>query len=283
MKLIRYGEPFNERPGFIDEYGRIRDFSSVVADISPEALGEDFLVELKEVSQAATLPVVEGEQRLGACVCIPGKFICVGLNYHEHIREIGATIPEEPVIFMKAPNALSGPFDDVVMPPGATEMDWEVELGVVMGSRARRVTPEQAISHVAGYCVVNDVSERNWQLRGTGQWVKGKSADTFAPIGPWLVTRDEISNPQQLTLKLSVNGELQQEGCTSDMVFPVNYLISYISHFMTLLPGDVISTGTPPGVGMGQRPPRYLKPGDLMELTIEGLSTQLQRVVVATD
>lgn len=282
MKLVRHGEAQRERPGLIDGEGRIRDLSRIVPDLSAATLSPDSMLEIAKVAREDSLPVVTGDVRLGACVCNPSKIVCVGLNYKEHVREAGVVAPVEPVIFMKAPSALSGPFDDVFIPPGAIAVDWEVELGVVLGSRASRVAPEQALSYVAGYCVVNDLSERNWQLQGTGQWVKGKSADTFAPIGPWLVTCDEIPNPQQLALSLSVNGELQQAGCTSDMIFGVSHLVSYISGFMTLLPGDIVSTGTPSGVGMGQRPPRYLHPGDVMELTIKGLGTQLQRAVMAT-
>lgn len=281
MKFVRYGDAGKELPGFLDDQNQLRDLSTVVADIAGAVLSPESLRELAATVRSRNLPTVQGTPRLGACVGQVGKIICVGLNYHEHIREVGAAIPAEAVLFMKATSALCGPCDDVILPPGAVAVDWEVELGVVIGSRATRVAPEHALAHVAGYCVVNDVSERNWQLQGTGQWVKGKSADTFAPIGPWLVTADEIEDPQDLALRLSVNGKQQQASNTRDMVFDLKRIISYISGFMTLLPGDLICTGTPPGVGMGQRPARYLKAGDVMELSIAGLGTQQQRCVDA--
>lgn len=282
MKLVRYGAAHRERPGFVDDEGRLRDLSKVVPDIASAAvLSPQSLSELAQSAGSRALPVVREAARLGPCVGQVGKIVCVGLNYHEHIREVGAAVPDEPVLFMKAPSALAGPCDDVVIPPGAAAVDWEVELGVVIGSRTTRVAPQQALACVAGYCVVNDLSERNWQLQGTGQWVKGKSADTFAPIGPWLVTADEVHDPQNLGLRLSVNGEQLQASNTRDMVFDLDRIISYISGFMTLLPGDLICTGTPPGVGMGQRPPRYLKAGDVMELSIDGLGTQKQRCIDA--
>jgi 2,4-didehydro-3-deoxy-L-rhamnonate hydrolase len=277
MKLVRYGEPRRERPGLIDDEGRIRDLSSAIEDVSPETLSPNSLMAIATISTARSLPIVSQPVRLGPCIANPSKIICIGLNYHKHIAEIGAAVPTEPIIFMKAPSALSGGFDDIVIPRDASAVDWEIELGVVIGSRATRIAPEDSLSHIAGYCVVNDISERDWQLRGTGQWVKGKSADTFAPVGPWLVTTDEIPDPQALELRLSVNGETQQCGNTSDMVFGVAQLVSYVSKFMTLLPGDIISTGTPPGVGMGQHPPRYLQSGDVVELMIEGLGMQTQR------
>ncbi|HVW69103.1 MAG TPA: fumarylacetoacetate hydrolase family protein, partial [Steroidobacteraceae bacterium] len=217
--------------------------------------------------------------RLGPCLAGCGKLICVGLNYRDHAREAGAAIPEEPVLFMKATSCISGPCDPIVIPPGATKVDWEVELGVVIGAVAKRVPPERALDHVAGYCVVNDVSERGWQLEGTGQWLKGKSADTFGPIGPWLVTTDEVPDAQALRLWLAVNGEVRQDSSTAQMIFPVPLLVSYISKFMTLLPGDIISTGTPPGVGLGVKPPVYLRPHDTVRLGIDGLGEQCQQVV----
>jgi 2-keto-4-pentenoate hydratase/2-oxohepta-3-ene-1,7-dioic acid hydratase in catechol pathway len=281
MKLVRFGEPGRERPGLLDPAGTLLDVSRIVPDINGATLGSEALQTLAKAAAGGRLPVVNESARLGACVSGIGKIVCVGLNYHGHIREVGAAVPAEPVLFMKAPSSVCGPCDDVMVPPGALAVDWEVELGVVIGSRATRVTREQALRHVAGYCVVNDVSERDWQLKGSGQWVKGKSADTFAPLGPWLVTADEIPDPQTLSLQLSLNGEVQQRGTTSDMVFGVAAIVSYISRFMTLLPGDVISTGTPSGVGMGRKPPRYLRAGDVMDLSISQLGAQRQRVVHA--
>jgi len=279
MKLVRFGDAGAERPGLIDADGNLRDLSSRVADITGASLAPQSLAQLAELAKSGSLPLVNGTPRLGPCVGGVGKLVCVGLNYHGHIREIGATAPSEPVLFMKSPTSICGPNDDVMIPPGALEVDWEVELGVVIGTRAARVSLEGALSHVAGYCIVNDVSERHWQLKGTGQWVKGKSADTFAPLGPWLVTSDEVRNPQALSLLLSVNGEVQQRGNTEDMVFGVAHIVSYISRYMTLLPGDVISTGTPFGVGMGQKPPRFLRAGDVMDLSIDRLGSQRQRVI----
>lgn len=281
MKLVRYGEPGRERPGMVDSHGRIRDLSNFVPDISGAVLDSESLGQLAVALTAANPPLVEQPVRLGPCVSGVGKIICVGLNYREHIREVGASAPAEPVLFMKATTALCGPFDRVVIPDGATAVDWEVELGVVIGRRANRIGKDQARSFIAGFCVVNDLSERDWQLKGTGQWVKGKSADTFAPIGPWLVTQDEIRSPHALRLQLSVNGQIQQSSNTGDMVFDIDFLVSYISRYMTLMPGDIISTGTPPGVGMGKNPPRYLQEGDQIELSIDGLGTQRQMVASA--
>jgi len=279
MKLVRFGEAGHERPGVIDSEGILRDLSASVPDIGGTALSRQSLSQLARVASSGTLPVVRGPVRLGQCVSAVGKVVCVGLNYHGHIKEVGAAVPAEPVLFMKSPTSLCGPNDDVRVPPGAVAMDWEVELGVVIGARATRVTLADALSHVAGYCIVNDLSERDWQLKGTGQWVKGKSADTFGPLGPWLVTTDEIPDPQALSLQLSLNGEVQQRGVTEDMVFSVAQIVSYVSRFMTLAPGDVISTGTPSGVGMGKKPPRYLRAGDVMDLSIDRLGTQRQRVI----
>jgi 2-keto-4-pentenoate hydratase/2-oxohepta-3-ene-1,7-dioic acid hydratase in catechol pathway len=259
----------------------LRDLSTVVADIGGATLQPAGLRTLMSAADSAALPVVREPVRLGPCVSGIGKIVCVGLNYHGHIREVGAAVPAEPVLFMKSPTSVCGPCDDVQVPPHAVAVDWEVELGVVIGSRATRIAAATALHYVAGYCIVNDVSERDWQLQGTGQWVKGKSADTFAPLGPWLVTADELPDPQRLALELSLNGEVQQRGETADMVFGVAEIVSYVSRFMTLLPGDVISTGTPLGVGMGKKPPRYLRAGDVMELSITGLGTQRQRVVDA--
>lgn len=278
MRLVKYGDPDAERPGLIDGEGHLRDLSAVVPDIGASTLTP---TGLQRISSASGLPIVREPVRFGACVGQIGKVICVGLNYHEHVREVGAVAPKEPILFMKAASAVCGPNDDVLLPPGAEAVDWEVELGVVIGQRATRVPLERALDHVAGYCIVNDVSERHWQLQGTGQWVKGKSSDTFAPLGPWLVTADDIPDPQQLRLTLQLNGETRQAGTTADMVFGVREIVSYISRFMTLLPGDVICTGTPPGVGMGCKPPRYLREGDVMELSIEKLGLQRQRCVPA--
>jgi 2,4-diketo-3-deoxy-L-fuconate hydrolase len=283
MKLVRYGEAGKERPGLLDDEGRIRDLSRLVKDIAPGMLGVQSLAELAARAREQPLPIVAEGARAGACVAGIGKIICVGLNYRGHIREVGATPPAEPVLFMKATSALSGPFDDVRIPAGAAAVDWEIELGAIIGTRASRVPVEHALRHLAGYCIVNDVSDRDWQLKGTGQWVKGKSADTFAPIGPYLVTADEIPDPQALSLRLTLNGETQQDGNTSDMLFGVAHLVSYISRFMTLLPGDLVSTGTPSGVGMGRKPPRYLRAGDVLELSIDGLGKQQQRIADQAD
>ena len=280
MKLVRYGEKEHEKPGLLDAEGAIRDLSAVVGDIAGGTLTASGLARLREL-EPASLPLVAGAQRFGAPVGRVGKLICVGLNYADHARESGQPIPEQPVIFMKATSAITGPCDDVVIPPGSTRTDWEVELGVVIGDAARNVPREAALEHVAGYLVVNDVSERAFQFEHGGQWVKGKSCDTFGPLGPWLVTRDEIPDPQNLMLWLTVNGHRYQNGNSRTMIFDVAELVSHISRYMALLPGDVISTGTPPGVGLGQKPPVYLKPGDVMELGIDGLGLQRQRVAAA--
>lgn len=278
MKLIRYGLNGQENPGIIDSNGDIRDLRGEIADISGETLLPSSLDRLRQVD-VGSLPRVNGNPRIGACVGRVGKFICIGLNYSDHAAEAGMKIPAEPVIFMKATSAVCGPNDDVVIPRGSQKTDWEVELGVVIGAPAKYVSPENALSHVAGYCVINDVSERAFQLEGTGQWTKGKSADTFGPIGPWLVTADEVADPQNLDMWLEVNGRRFQNGNTHTMVFGVAHLISYLSQYMSLQPGDIISTGTPPGVGMGQRPPIYLNAGDNIVLGIQGLGVQHQTVV----
>ena len=280
MKLVRYGHAGREKPGMLDAHGALCDLSQVVDDIAGDALTNESLERLRALDPEALLKV-EGAPRLGAPVGRVGKIICVGLNYADHAAESGQPVPEQPVIFMKATSAIVGAFDDVVMPRGATKVDWEVELGVVIGDAARNVPRETALDHVAGYLVVNDVSERAFQFDHGGQWVKGKSCDTFAPLGPWLVTRDGIPDPQNLAMWLSVNGHRYQDGNTRTMVFDVAALVSHISRYMTLEPGDVISTGTPPGVGLGQKPPVYLKPGDVMELGIEALGVQRQRVAAA--
>ncbi|APP00729.1 fumarylacetoacetate hydrolase family protein [Xanthomonas perforans] len=278
MKLVRIGAEGHERPGLIDSEGRIRDLSGVIDDVAGEHLTNAGLDKLRALDVSA-LPVIEGEQRYGAAVGRIGKFICVGLNYADHAAESGMEVPKMPILFMKATTAVCGPNDTVIIPRGSVKSDWEVELGVVIGDVARDVSVEQALNHVAGYAVINDLSEREFQLEHGGQWVKGKSADTFGPIGPWLVTRDEIADPQNLSMWLEVNGHRYQNGSTRTMVFGVAELVSHISRYMTLMPGDVISTGTPPGVGLGQKPPVYLKPGDVMELEIEGLGRQRQPVV----
>ncbi len=278
MKLLRYGNPGAEKPGLLDPEGRIRDLSGVVADIAGSSLLPESLAKLRQIN-LATLPLVSGSPRLGACVGSVGKFVCIGLNYSDHAAESGMAVPAEPVVFMKATSAICGPNDDVVIPRNAEKTDWEVELGVVIGKEAKYVSEEDALSHVAGYCVVNDLSERAFQLEGTGQWVKGKSADTFGPIGPWLVTADEVPDPQNLHLWLEVDGHRYQNGSTSTMVFGVAHLVSYLSRFMSLQSGDIISTGTPPGVGLGKKPPVYLREGNVMTLGVEGLGEQRQRVV----
>jgi 2-keto-4-pentenoate hydratase/2-oxohepta-3-ene-1,7-dioic acid hydratase in catechol pathway len=261
----------------MDENGVIRDLSGVIDDIAGDALSDAGLDALRALNVDA-LPEVEGTPRIGACVGQVGKFICIGLNYADHAAESGMALPEEPVIFFKATSAIIGPDDMVEIPRGSVKTDWEVELGVVIGKHTKYVSVEEALDHVAGYCVVNDLSERDFQLHRSGQWVKGKSADTFGPIGPWLVTRDEVSDPQNLPMYLEVNGHRYQDGSTKTMHFDVATVISHLSQFMSLQPGDVISTGTPPGVGMGQDPQTYLKPGDRMELGIEGLGVQRQSV-----
>jgi 2-keto-4-pentenoate hydratase/2-oxohepta-3-ene-1,7-dioic acid hydratase in catechol pathway len=278
MKLIRYGPIGLESPGIIDRDGNIRELRREIVDISGKTLLPSSLDRLKKLD-LDSLPRVAGNPRIGACVGHVGKFICIGLNYSDHAAEAGMKVPEEPVIFMKATSAVCGPNDDVVIPRGSEKTDWEVELGVVIGSPAKYVSPEEALSYVAGYCVINDVSERAFQLEGTGQWTKGKSADTFGPIGPWLVTTDEITDPQNLDMWLEMNGRRFQNGNTRTMVFGVAHLISYLSQYMSLQPGDIISTGTPPGVGMGQRPPIYLSAGDSIQLGIQGLGMQRQNVI----
>jgi 2-keto-4-pentenoate hydratase/2-oxohepta-3-ene-1,7-dioic acid hydratase in catechol pathway len=278
MKLVRYGAPHQERPGILDSGGHIRELSGTVPDITGESLSPATLASLKSID-IAKLPVVPGTPRLGACVGGVGKFVCIGLNYSDHAAEAGMKVPSEPVIFMKATSAICGPNDDIVIPKGGTKTDWEVELGVVIGKPAKYVSEADAMSCVAGYCVVNDLSERAFQLEGTGQWVKGKSADTFGPIGPWLVTADEVPDPQDLNLWLEVDGHRYQNGSTRTMIFGVRQLVSYVSRFMSLQPGDIISTGTPPGVGMGQRPPVYLRAGNRVRLGVQGLGEQDQRVV----
>ncbi|MGO8076624.1 fumarylacetoacetate hydrolase family protein [Rhizobium leguminosarum] len=277
MKLMRVGEAGSEKPALLDADGKIRDLSGHVADIGGEAIGSAGLAKIAAIDPTSLPEIAPG--RIGACVAGTGKFICIGLNYSDHAAETGATVPPEPIIFMKATSAIVGPNDNVIIPRGSEKTDWEVELGVVIGKTAKYVTEAEALDYVAGYCVSNDVSERAFQTERSGQWTKGKSCDTFGPIGPWLVTKDEIPEPQNLGMWLTVNGQKMQNGSSKTMVYGVAFLVSYLSQFMSLHPGDVISTGTPPGVGMGLKPPRYLKAGDVVELGIEGLGTQKQTFV----
>ena len=280
MKLTRVGAPGAERPALIDDNGKLRDLSGVVADIGGNVLNRKGLESLRR-QNVASLPLLPQGTRFGAAVGQVGKMICVGLNFRDHAAESGLALPEQPILFMKATTALCGPNDDVIIPWGSKKTDWEVELGVVIGDVARRVPEERALDYVAGYLVVNDLSEREFQLEHGGQWVKGKSCDTFGPIGPMLVTTDEVPHPQMLSMWLEVNGRRYQNGSTADMLFGVAHLVSYISRYMTLMPGDIISTGTPAGVGLGQRPPTYLQVGDVVELGIDGLGRQRQRMIAA--
>jgi 2-keto-4-pentenoate hydratase/2-oxohepta-3-ene-1,7-dioic acid hydratase in catechol pathway len=278
MKLLRYGPAGQEKPGLLDSSNVIRDLSGIVPDIAGASLLPETLTRLKGLDPS-TLPAVTGTPRIGPCVGQVGKFLCIGLNYSDHAAESGMAVPKEPILFMKATSCIVGPNDDLVIPRGSEKTDWEVELGVVIGTPAKYVGEADALSHVAGYCVVHDVSERAFQLEGTGQWVKGKSADTFGPIGPWLVTADEVPEPGNLGLWLDVDGRRRQDGSTKTLIFGVAYLISYISRFMSLQPGDIITTGTPPGVGHGQKPPVYLRAGSEVRLGVEKLGEQRQRVV----
>jgi 2-keto-4-pentenoate hydratase/2-oxohepta-3-ene-1,7-dioic acid hydratase in catechol pathway len=282
VKLLRYGPAGAEQPGLLDAEGTIRDLSAHVADIDGDALAPAKLEALAALD-TASLPSVSGNPRLGPPVTGVGKLLCIGLNYRDHAEETGAPIPDEPILFMKATTSIIGPNDDVMLPKGSRKGDWEAELGVVIGSRARYVDEARALEHVAGYCVFNDVSERHFQLEGTGQWVKGKSADSFAPFGPYLVTRDEVPDPQDLHLWLEVDGKRYQDGSTRTMIFTVAHLVSYVSRYMTLEPGDIIPTGTPPGVGLGQKPPVFLKPGNVMRVGIDGLGEQQQNVIAHPD
>ncbi|PGH55544.1 2-hydroxyhepta-2,4-diene-1,7-dioate isomerase [Azospirillum palustre] len=280
MKLLRHGPRGAEKPGLLDAQGRIRDLSAHVGDIAGRWLLPEGLAEIAALP-VDSLPLVDASTRLGPCVAGTGKFVCIGLNYSDHAAETGAAVPSEPVIFMKATSTIQGPDDPVEIPRGSTKTDWEVELGVVIGKTAKYVSEAEALDHVAGYCVVNDLSEREFQIERQGQWTKGKSCDTFGPIGPWLVTKDEVPDPQALDMWLEVNGHRYQNGSTRTMVYGVAHVVSYLSQFMSLHPGDVISTGTPPGVGLGLKPPTYLKPGDRIELEIQGLGRQRQQVYAA--
>ena len=293
MKLVRFGKPGREKPGIIDEEGQIRDLSTKLKDIDSKAINSNSLKLVQRVN-LKKLNVVKGKPRLGVPVSNIGKIVCIGLNYVDHAKEVGAPLPKEPIIFLKPTSSLSGPNDEVMLPKGilpkkgktpsrlvdSKRSDWEVELGIVIGDKARSVPESKAMQYIAGYTIVNDVSERAYQLdAAAGQWTRGKGCDTFCPVGPWLVTKDEISRPQNLSIWLDLNGKKMQDGNTKTMVFNIKELISYVSHYMTLYPGDIIATGTPPGVGMGMKPPRYLKKGDEMKLGIDGLGTQIQKVV----
>jgi 2-keto-4-pentenoate hydratase/2-oxohepta-3-ene-1,7-dioic acid hydratase in catechol pathway len=278
MKLLRHGLSGTEKPGLLHSDGTIRDLTGLVPDIGGHVLSDAGIAMLRGID-ASTLPVVPSGTRLGPCVAGTGKFICIGLNYSDHAAETGATVPPEPIIFMKATSAICGPNDPIIIPRGSEKTDWEVELAVIIGTRAKYVTEAEALNHVAGYAVTNDVSERAFQIERSGQWTKGKSCDNFGQIGPWLVTRDEVADPQDMPMWLTVNGKTYQNGSTKTMVYGVAHLVSYLSQFMTLHPGDVISTGTPPGVGLGQKPPHYLKAGDVVELGIAGLGQQRQDVI----
>ena len=278
MKLLRYGPAGQEKPGLLDRDGRIRDLAGAVRDIAGEALAPASLDRLRRLDPAS-LPLVAGSPRLGPCVGSVSKIVAIGLNYRLHAQEAGAAVPSEPIFFMKATSSICGPNDEVIIPKGSQKTDYEVELGIVIGSLARHVSQSDARKHVAGYCVVNDVSEREFQIERGGQWTKGKSADTFCPTGPWLVTADEVPDPGKLTLWTEVNDERRQSSNTADLIFGVHEIVSYVSQFMTLLPGDLIPTGTPSGVGMGFKPPKFLKPGDRVRLSVEGLGEQNQRLV----
>ncbi len=278
MKLVRYGRPGHEKPGLIDAEGKLRSLSDIIDDIDATALSSKSLAKLAKI-KPASLPLVRGKPRLGVPVAQVGKFIGIGLNYSDHAEESGMPIPTEPIVFMKAVTCLSGPNDTVMLPKEVSKADWEVELGVIIGSKAQYVSEKNALDYVAGYCVVNDLSERAFQLERGTQWDKGKGCDTFGPVGPWLVTRDEIPNPQNLSMWLDLNGERRQTGNTRTMIFSVAKIISYLSRFMTLMPGDIIATGTPPGVGMGMKPQQFLAPGDRIDLGIEGLGEQHQQVI----
>ena len=281
MKLLRYGEMGQEKPGLLDSDGNIRDLSAHISDVSGENLTDAQLIMLSQLDQS-TLPLVDGSPRIGACVTNVGKFICIGLNYSDHAAETGAKVPPEPIVFFKATSAICGPNDNIEIPRTSTATDWEVELGVVIGKHTKYIDEADALDHVAGYCLINDISERDFQAKRSGQWVKGKSADTFGPIGPWLVTKDEVADPQNLSMYLDVNGVRRQDGSTTTMVYGVAFLVAYLSQFMSLQPGDIISTGTPPGVGLGIKPePIFLKAGDTMELGVKGLGVQQQVMVDA--
>ena len=278
MKLVRYGAKGKEKPGLLDKEGRLRDLSAVIPDITGETIAPKSLARLKKI-KPESLPLVRGKPRIGACIANPQKFIAIGLNYSDHAAESGLQVPKEPVVFTKQVSCLSGPFDDVTLPPKSKKSDWEVELGVIIGTRAKNIKKADALKYVAGYCTINDLSEREFQAERSGQWTKGKSYDTFGPVGPWLVTSDEVKDPQKLHMWLELNGKRVQNGSTSTMVFGVAHIVAYLSEFFTLMPGDIITTGTPPGVGMARKPRVFLKAGDEMHLTVSGLGEQRQTVV----
>ena len=280
MKLLRFGSPGKEKPGLLDQEGSIRDLSSVINDINGETLSPRSIEQLSGI-EPESLPIVTSEPRLGTCVGNIGKLVCIGLNYSDHAKESGMAIPTEPIVFMKAISAVTGPNDNIELIRGSEKTDWEVELGIVIGSHTKYVTEDDALDHVAGYCVVNDISERHWQLERQGNWTKGKSGDTYGPVGPWMVTRDEVSDPQALDLWLDVNGQRMQDGNTETMIFSVKTIVSYLSQCMSLQPGDVIATGTPPGVGQSMSPPVFLKAGDTVQTCVAGLGVQNQTVVEA--
>jgi 2,4-didehydro-3-deoxy-L-rhamnonate hydrolase len=278
MKLLRYGPVGKEKPGMLDDEGKIRDLSDIIKDVDGTTISPKGLAKLRKINPEHLIQI-KGKPRIGSCIANPQKFIAIGLNYSDHAAESGLKVPDEPVVFTKQVSCLSGPNDDVTLPPKSSKGDWEVELGVIIGTRAKNIKEADALSHVAGYCTINDLSEREFQVERSGQWTKGKSYDTFGPVGPWLVTADEVPNPQDLHLWLELNGKRVQDGSTKTMVFSVAYIVAYLSQFFTLLPGDIITTGTPPGVGMGMKPQRFLKPGDKMRIGIDGLGVQEQLVV----
>ena len=278
MKLLRVGEKGKEKPAILDDDGKIRDISSHVSDLNPHNLNFETISKIQSVD-TSSLPEISSDQRIGSCITSPGKFVAIGLNYSDHAAEVGADIPKEPIMFMKATSSMCGPNDDVEIVSGSKKLDWEVELGIVIGKEAKHISEDQSQDHILGYCLVNDVSEREWQIEKMGQWVKGKSHDTFGPTGPYLVTKDEIKDINNLKMMLDVNGERMQTGNTSTMIFNVDIIVSYVSKFMSLQPGDIITTGTPPGVGMGRKPQVFLKAGDQMKLSIENLGEQNSKVV----
>jgi len=277
MKLLRCGNKNNEKPAALDKNGKIRDLSSKISDFNPETLNFENLAKLQKID-LETLPEISNTTRIGSCITNPGKFIAIGLNYSDHVAETGAKIPSEPIVFMKATSCINGPNDDVIIPNNSKKTDWEVEIAFVIGKETKYISEKDSPNHILGYCIVNDISEREWQIEKMGQWVKGKSADTFGPVGPYLVTKDEIPDVQKLNLSLDINGQKMQTGNTSKMIFSINFILSYLSNFMSLQPGDIVTTGTPPGVGMGKKPPLYLKSGDEIQLTIDHLGNQHQKV-----
>ena len=277
MKLLRCGNKNNEKPAVLDKNGKIRDLSSKISDFNPETLNFENLAKLQKIDLEA-LPEISNTTRIGSCITNPGKFIAIGLNYSDHAAETGAKIPSEPIVFMKATSCINGPNDDVIIPNNSKKTDWEVEIAFIIGKETKYISEKDSPNHILGYCIVNDISEREWQIEKMGQWVKGKSADTFGPVGPYLVTKDEIPDVQKLNLSLDINGQRMQTGNTSKMIFSINFILSYLSNFMSLQPGDIVTTGTPPGVGMGKKPPLYLKSGDEIQLTIDHLGNQHQKV-----